>query len=464
MGAPGEMAAAQMQVPCPADPYPLPPPPQCFGENAYAQADPSAPPPMVEPAPVAPIEEQRRQGWGSMDPVPNPGADPAREARAYAEATGTTGRSVEEAERQAYADASAAPIPAPIPAPEPFRTEAPVAEGVPASANPPVVVTMEPIPNPVGSSGSGPTRPRTERRSAEQGLAGAPTRPAASPERRERAAPARAAASSTPSVGAVRRPVERAAAPAAPRSQAAPAARSGQQAAASRPAQRPASERPAPAAKPATRAAGLEQLRAALSDLVRRDLTFTAPSRIVPGQTETVSLTLPAGLAQGLAEEAQRADLRRLASEARIRATLTGEGWRIVPSEPQTATVRSGEQTTFTWQATAQPGARPLSVDLAAELAGGRGPVETLALGTQQQVLEGAQNRAGGGLSPRAIAAGVLLLLALLGVFYFLRRKGDDSVVGSSRARRRRHREPVNLTPYSPGADTPATKEGSTPA
>ena len=450
-GAPASGMAAMAE--CPADPYPVPPPPQCLnGAQAYAQADPYAPPmgapmgPMpeampgttMEPAPMA--EPQRREGWGTMDPIPDP-----QDRRAFAEASGTTGRTPEDSDRQAYADAARA-APAPAPYVEPYRTEAPMAEGVPASANPPVVVTMEPVPNPDGSERAALRRGAA----ADAALAGAPARPraAAEPRRQPRAERSPGRSAGAP---AVRRPVVTAR----------PASRA--DAPAKRADRRP--DRSRRATPPATRAVGLDQLRNALTDLVRRDATFTAPGRITPGQTETVTLTLPAGLAAGLAQEAERANLKSLASEARIRATLSGDGWRIVPADPQTETVRPGQATTFDWQATASPGARPLSADIAAELSGGRGAVETLELGQREQALDaGPANGPIRGLSARAWAAAVLLLLALLGVFYFLRRKDDGAVVGSSgRSRRRRHRDPVNLTPYSPAADAPAAPKPDAP-
>jgi hypothetical protein len=53
----------------------------------------------------------------------------------------------------------------------------------------------------------------------------------------------------------------------------------------------------------------------------------------------------------------------------------------------------------------------------------------------------------------------VLLLLAL-GLLLFFMRKRDDSPATVGGTRRRRYREPVNLTPYAPNADTPAPATG----
>jgi hypothetical protein len=439
---------------CPTDPYPLPPPPHCVDGSAGPGMYAERPDPLGDvyaQAEPAPAMDERRPGWGTMAPVPSPG-DPA-----YGRWGG------------AYAERAPEPAPEPSPAPgiyaqrlpdaAPMREDAPYAEGVPAYANPPMVVTMEPVPNPQYARRSG-ARSQEARAAADEALAGAPTRARtvrartteARPARAE--APARRPAAATPARPAATAPARQAAAPA--KSTERPAAAKAQ--ANARPAAAPAASAPRPT--------GAEAVREALTNLVRRDATFTAPRTITPGQTETVTLTMPAGLAQTLTDEAKRAGMARKASEARIRATLTGDGWRIVPGEPQTESIRPGQATTFGWQATPERGARPLRVGVAAELAGGRGPVETLDLGERVQELEpGGAAGAGGGLSARAIAAAVLLLLALLGVFYFLRRRDDDDGVigGGRRGGRRRRPEPVHLTPYAPGAD-PAGSRDTSPA
>jgi hypothetical protein len=195
--------------------------------------------------------------------------------------------------------------------------------------------------------------------------------------------------------------------------------------------------------------------------------TLSVPDRIVPGQTERVTLTLPQSLSETLTREAGTAGLRDLASQAAVAATLAGEGWRVEPEEPQTDDLRAGRTSSFTWRATPDRGAGPLSADVDARLSGG-GRFETLQLGEVSREIEGAgaqgaADDAGlvGGLGWRTIGAALLLLALLIGGLIYARRGGENGVGDGSRRRfNRRRPDPVNLTPYSPSADTDAPVGG----
>jgi hypothetical protein len=202
-------------------------------------------------------------------------------------------------------------------------------------------------------------------------------------------------------------------------------------------------------------------MQGALAQLVQRDSTFAAPERIQPGRTERITLTLPQGLSEALTREAGTAGLRELASKAVVGVTLAGQGWRFEPEEPQTDELRAGRVNSFTWSATPERGAGPLTANVDARLSGG-GRFETLQLGGVTHEIEGAgaQGLSGdgvGGLGWRTIGAALLLLALLIGGLFYARR-GDDNGVGDASRRRfnRRRPDPVNLTPYSPSADTDA--------
>jgi hypothetical protein len=192
--------------------------------------------------------------------------------------------------------------------------------------------------------------------------------------------------------------------------------------------------------------------------VVERDSTLAAPERFEPGKEERITLTLPQGLSESLTREARTLGLRELASKAESRVTLRGEGWDIEPEEPQIEELRAGRVNSITWTATPERGAGPLTADVQAALSGG-GRFETLQLGqvTSEVTGPGSEASDGGGLSWRAVGLAVLLLAALLGVLLFARRKDDGS--GQRRYNRRRP-DPVNLTPYSPAADTDAPRDG----
>jgi hypothetical protein len=472
-GAEGEMGAAEAYAQAEAD------------ANPYADARPAPP---VEPGLDGSLmAEAPRPGWGTMDPIPNPPASaPRRSDRAYAEAAtpkpyteiapDEEGLPRTEERLGAYAAAPTTPYaePAPVPAPRPYEA-APYAEGTPASAYPPVVIQMQPVPNPPeGAASTPPTRVqqtstpreariqretrserpaprRTARVAADERLAGGPARV-------ER--PARAAAAA--SAGAARNTA--ASATAAPARTGAEARGAAGRPAAQTPAARGGAAPLPPANTPEGRAARLKGIETVLAQLVQRDSTLTVPERIRPGQMERITLTLPQALSETLTREARTAGLRELAGTAELRVDLAGEGWRIEPEEPQTDQIRAGRVASFTWQATPESGAGALTADVDATLQGG-GRFETLQLGEITPEIEGAaapgEEGAGAGLaglSWRAIGGAVLLLALLIGALVYLRRGGEDSDAGRRRYNRRRP-DPVNLTPYSPAADTDAPRD-----
>jgi hypothetical protein len=317
----GPEGAMMAEGPCLNDPYPAAvPPPACDLDpatrddamRAYAEARGDAyappPPPMDE---VVVVEERRRPGWGTMAPVPNPGEG----ERAYAE--GRRGQPYGAPESVPYAPRGYVEA---RPAPD---GEAIYSEGVPTAAERPLVITMEPVPNPTGTTRAGvddrqtssAPPPRRVRRASDEGLLGGPTaaRTQAAPTRRPEAAPARRPVTATAAAPARNTQRAAAATTTAPRKTATA---------------KPATAKQTTGAKAVK---GMEHFRNVLSQLVQRDSTLTAPAEIVPGRTEQVTLTLPATLAETLSREARAAGMRDAAAGARIRAALTGEGWRIEP-------------------------------------------------------------------------------------------------------------------------------------
>jgi hypothetical protein len=197
-----------------------------------------------------------------------------------------------------------------------------------------------------------------------------------------------------------------------------------------------------------------------LAQLVQRDSTLTVPESIETGRTERITLTLPQALSETLTREAREAGLRELATGAEVRVALKGEGWRIEPEEPQSDALRAGRVASFTWQATPERGAGPLSANVDAALSGG-GKFETLQLGEVTREIEGveaASDVSASGLSWRAIGGALLLLAVLIVALVYARRGNGEAGVG--RRFNRRRPDPVNLTPYSAGADTDTARDG----
>lgn len=447
------------------------------GDRANPYADPRPGPGQeTEPFAQAMVEEEsRRPGWGTMEPIPNP---PGSASSAYAQARTKPDlprmaeRPLPGAEERLGAYSRVEPGPPP-PAyarrePPPPTTEAPEGarfpEGAPAASFPPVVVTMPPIPNPVERAAAPAAEPRVQhtltpreeprprrRAAAEQRLMGAPARG----ERTNRQAAASAAGASATASARRTEQASTGSAAKAPAANARPP-RNETRNAAQKAAQLP------PANTPAGRAARLKRLEGGLAQLVQRDSTLALPESVEAGRTERVTLTLPQALSETLTREAGKVGLKELAAKAEISTTLAGEGWRIEPEEPQTDDIRAGRVNSFTWRATPGKDAGALTADVDARLAGG-GRFETLQLGALTRELDGAgaadAEQAGGGLGWRTIGAALLLLALLLGALFYARRRDDDVAGDGSRRRfNRRRPDAVNLTPYSPSADTDAPR------
>lgn len=328
-------------------------------------------------------------------------------------------------------------------------------EGVPAAAYPPVIVTMPPVPNPEpapqhraaatprAEAASAPApeprpAPRRTARVADDRLMGGPATPRPPARRTEtRAATSHPAATTAAPAPAARAPIQ---GPAAERGAATP----------TRPTSIRTPGRPNPAAAlpaadtPEGRAARLRRLEGSLRTLIERDSTLTAPATFTPGQEERITLTFPRSLSESLTREARELDLRDLAAEAETRVQLQGEGWTIEPEEPQTDELRAGRTSSFTWRATPERGAGPLTAEVQAVMGGGE-RFETLQLGqlTGEVTGPGPEVASTGGVPWRVIGLTVLLLAALLGALLYARRKDDH---GGRKRHSRGRSEPVNLT------------------
>ena len=103
---------------------------------------------------------------------------------------------------------------------------------------------------------------------------------------------------------------------------------------------------------------------------------FDIPAAVTSGQEGVVVLTLPEGLLARIQAEAAKLGMTVPARTVDTRASLTGEGYTIVPNASQAARLKTGEATSFAWQV--KPGAGekgPLTAEIGGELKGGAKPV-----------------------------------------------------------------------------------------
>lgn len=362
-------------------------------------------------------------------------------------------------DRSAYADRG--PPPAYVEAPPPPAYAYP-----PAPPRAPVVIAMEPIPNPPEK----PRRARSERRTDRVYTRSSESRAAAPPVRRAKpkaqaqapAQPRKAEAPRKPPVVAQTRPAAPAkpapvkAAPAKPippkvatAPSAKPAAPKPTPKVATAPVARPAPAAPAPKiaeppkppvvakappppavapaakppalskpvlAKPATappltapqdRATKLAGLQTVLTAELAKAAKFQAPERFTAGAPAEVTLEIPAEFSDVVMAEAEKSGLSDVAGSVNLTSVLSGDGFSVTPAEMAAQPLTPGQPTRFTWQVTAMRGAKgPLHADMGADLAGAG--AESLDLGSLK-VADGL-----GGLSPRILGAGLLVLIAAL--------------------------------------------------
>jgi uncharacterized iron-regulated membrane protein len=177
----------------------------------------------------------------------------------------------------------------------------------------------------------------------------------------------------------------------------------------------------------ADRSTRLAALQSALTDAVSKGAALKAPDRFTANQPADVTLTVPAGFADTLRTEAQKNGLSDAAASVNLTAVLSGDGFSVTPDETQSQPLTVGQETTFRWTVTAQPGAKgPLHADVGADLLGGGS--DTLALGSVQKA-------AGLGvkLTPRVVGAAILVLILALVVVWLARGRGGPSRPASAR-------------------------------
>lgn len=167
-------------------------------------------------------------------------------------------------------------------------------------------------------------------------------------------------------------------------------------------------------------------LQTALSSLVAREGKLDTPSHFEPGQATPVSLTLPADFAQAVQTDAAQQGLADAAASVNMTSTLSGDGYTVVPAEPQSQPLALNQPTVFHWKVTptANRTAGALQATLSADLLSeGR----SLPLGTLKA---GNAAKAGG----RIVGIGLLAVIAAVVLVWALNRR-RPTPTGASRPR-----------------------------
>lgn len=130
----------------------------------------------------------------------------------------------------------------------------------------------------------------------------------------------------------------------------------------------------------------LASLQGALAGGDAAGAKLSTPESIAKGLAGEVELRLPAGLMAKLQAEAAKLGLSAAARTAEVSARLSGAGYQIDPSGPQTAALKPDEDIVFNWRVV--PGenaaAGPLKAEADMALTGA-GPAKTFALAAVDQ-------------------------------------------------------------------------------
>ena len=95
-----------------------------------------------------------------------------------------------------------------------------------------------------------------------------------------------------------------------------------------------------------------QSLQQGLQTLFASAAQFQTPSHLNAGETGIVSLTLPADFAQNANAEATKDGLGQAASSLNVMASLSGDGYTIVPADAQSLPLAVNTPTVFQWKVT----------------------------------------------------------------------------------------------------------------
>jgi hypothetical protein len=168
-----------------------------------------------------------------------------------------------------------------------------------------------------------------------------------------------------------------------------------------------------------------QALGKSLKDDFAATAQLQAPDHMEVNQGYDVTLTLPADFAQTVQSEAGKQGLASELSSLNLTATLSGDGYTVVPADPQTLPLAQGQATVFRWKVTptaASRGALSATVKAAAP-----GANHALDLGAKAT---GASAGAG-----RLLGIGLLAVVALGLLGWAAQRRRPSGPSGASKPR-----------------------------
>jgi hypothetical protein len=174
---------------------------------------------------------------------------------------------------------------------------------------------------------------------------------------------------------------------------------------------------------PVTEADRYQALQESLHDAFTSAAQLTAPAHMEPNQQSTVTLTLPADFAQTVRTEAAKQNLSEQAATVNLMASLSGDGYTIVPGEAQSQPLTLNTPTTFDWKVT--------------PTGAGRGALKAsvrAAVGEGHDLTLGDKTTGSGAATGRVVGIGLLALIALVLLGWAAQRRRPKPI-GASKPR-----------------------------
>ena len=166
-----------------------------------------------------------------------------------------------------------------------------------------------------------------------------------------------------------------------------------------------------------------QALQQSLHDAFASAAQLTVPAHMEPNQASTVTLTLPADFAQTVRTEAAKQNLSEQAATVNLMASLSGDGYTIVPGEAQTQPLTLNAPTTFDWKVT--------------PTGAGRGALKAsvrAAVGEGHDLTLGDKTTGSGAATGRVVGIGLLALIALVLLGWAAQRR-RPKMTGASKPR-----------------------------
>ena len=168
-----------------------------------------------------------------------------------------------------------------------------------------------------------------------------------------------------------------------------------------------------------------QSLEKTLKDAFANGAQLQAPAHMEANQPADVTLTVPADFDQTVQSEAGKVGLATAMATVNLVGVLSGDGYTIVPADPQTLPLAQGQATVFHWKVT------PTGAGRGALTAA----VKATAAGDNHTLDLGSKSTGSGAATGRVVGIGLLALIALVLLGWAAQRRRPNLAKGATKPR-----------------------------